>query len=66
VWSAVAVKEEAPVVMLLTKATAKQIYALPFTSHEERLLPDPSIEVFHNSEGDFVLCCEVSDWYPFT
>ena len=54
-WPAVAVKEEAPVVMRLTTATAKQIHAVPFALHEGRLLPDTSIEVFHISEIDVLL-----------
>lgn len=60
-WPAVAVKEEAPVVMPLTSATAKQIYAVPFASHEGRLLPDTSIEVFHTSEVDVVFRYKISD-----
>jgi len=55
VWPAVAVKEEAPVVMRLTTATAKQIHGVPFASHEGRLLPGTSIEVFHASEVDVLL-----------
>jgi hypothetical protein len=39
----------------LTTATAKQIYAVSFASHEGRLLPDTSIEVFHTSEVDVLL-----------